>query len=37
MGDRGIPFSLLKKVMATSAQSDFRDISLAVLQKEGLS
>lgn len=30
MGDRKIPYRLLKRVMATCAQADFRDISLAV-------
>ncbi|MBI5197987.1 MAG: biopolymer transporter ExbD [Nitrospirae bacterium] len=34
MGDRQIPFVLLKKVMATGAQAQFRDISLAVMQKD---
>ena len=33
MGDRKIPFELLKKVMATGAQAQFRNISLAVIQK----
>ena len=30
MGDKGIPYSLLKKIMATCAQTDYRNISLAV-------
>lgn len=30
MGDQEIPYSLLKRVMTTCAQADFRDISLAV-------
>jgi len=30
MGDQKIPYRLLKRVMATCAQADFRDISLAV-------
>lgn len=30
MGDKNIPYSLLKRVMTTCAQADFRDISLAV-------
>ncbi|MDB6063119.1 MAG: polymerase subunit sigma-70 [Verrucomicrobiaceae bacterium] len=30
MGDQQIPYSLLKRVMTTCAQADFRDISLAV-------
>ena len=33
MGDRDIPYRLLKKVMATCTQSDYGQISLAVLQK----
>ncbi|MGI9272691.1 MAG: ExbD/TolR family protein [Woeseiaceae bacterium] len=33
MGDKEIPYKLLKKVMATCTQSDYGQISLAVLQK----
>ncbi len=33
MGDRDIPYRLLKKVMATCTASDYGKISLAVLQK----
>ena len=33
MGDRDIPYRLLKKVMATGTESDYGQISLAVLQK----
>ena len=33
MGDRDIPYRLLKKVMATCTKSDYGQISLAVLQK----
>jgi len=33
MGDKDIPYRLLKKVMATCAASDYGQISLAVLQK----
>ena len=33
MGDKEIPYRLLKKVMATCTASDFGQISLAVLQK----
>ena len=33
MGDREIPYSLLKKVMATCTQADYGQLSLAVLQK----
>lgn len=30
MGDRGTPYTLLKRIMSTCAQADYRDISLAV-------
>lgn len=33
MGDRDIPYGLLKKVMATCTESEYGRISLAVLQK----
>jgi biopolymer transport protein ExbD len=33
MGDREIPYHLLKKVMATATQAGYQRISLAVLQK----
>lgn len=33
MGDREIPYSLLKKVMATCTVADYGQLSLAVLQK----
>ena len=33
MGDKEIPYRLLKKVMATCTQSDYGRISLAVLQR----
>ena len=33
MGDKDIPYRLLKKVMATCTKSDYGQISLAVLQK----
>ncbi len=33
MGDKGIPYSLLKRVMATCAVSEYPHISLAVLQR----
>jgi biopolymer transport protein ExbD len=33
MGDKEIPYRLLKKVMATCAEAGFGRISLAVLQK----
>ena len=32
MGDKAIPYTLLKQVMATAADSGYRDISLAVNQ-----
>jgi biopolymer transport protein ExbD len=35
MGDREIPYRLLKKVLATCADADFGKLSLAVLQKAG--
>ncbi len=34
LGDRLIPFHLLKKIMATSAQAEYPSISLAVFQNE---
>jgi len=34
MGDKAIPFSLLKKVMATCTDAAYERISLAVVQKE---
>jgi biopolymer transport protein ExbD len=37
MGDKSIPFRLLKKVMITCTQAGFGRISLAVLQKPGRS
>ena len=33
MGDKEIPYRLLRKVMATAAQADFADVSFAVVQK----
>jgi len=35
MGDKGIPYSLLKRVMATCAASEYPHVSLAVLQRPG--
>jgi biopolymer transport protein ExbD len=35
MGDKDIPYSLLRKVMVTSARADFRDVAFAVRRKEG--
>ncbi len=34
MGDKGTPFSVLKRVMATATAADFGKVSLAVIQRE---
>lgn len=34
MGDKSIPYQVLKKIMATCTDADFGRVSLAVLQKE---
>lgn len=34
MGDKGIPYTLLKQVMSTAAATGYRDISLAVNQTQ---
>jgi biopolymer transport protein ExbD len=34
MGDKSLPYDVLKKVMATCTDADYGKISLAVLQKE---
>jgi biopolymer transport protein ExbD len=34
MGDRDIPYALLRKVMATAARADFNDVSFAVTKKD---
>jgi len=34
MGDKGTPFTVLKKVMATATASDYGKVSLAVIQRE---
>ncbi len=34
LGDRDVPYRVLKKVMATCTDSDYGQLSLAVLQKE---
>lgn len=34
MGDRTVPYSVLRKVMATCTSADFGKVSLAVLEKE---
>lgn len=33
MGDKDIPYTLLKKILATCSQTEYRDMSLAVLSK----
>jgi biopolymer transport protein TolR len=35
MGDKGTPFRLLKKVMATCTEADYTRVSLAVVQRGG--
>jgi biopolymer transport protein ExbD len=35
MGDKQIPYRLLKRIMLTGAAADYETISLAVLRKEG--
>jgi hypothetical protein len=35
MGDKDIPYSLLRKVMYTSARADYSDVAFAVRRKEG--
>ncbi len=37
MGDKDIPYRLLRKVMATAAQADYADVAFAVAQKVGKS
>jgi len=34
MGDQNIPYSLLRKVMYTSARANFSDVSFAVMRKD---
>ena len=34
MGDKEIPYRLLKKIMLTCAEQDFSNVSLAVVQKQ---
>jgi hypothetical protein len=33
MGDKGIPYRLLRKVMVTAARASYSDVSFAVTQK----
>jgi biopolymer transport protein TolR len=35
MGDKNIPYTVLKKVMATCTDADYGKVSLAVLEREG--
>lgn len=35
MGDKAIPYRLLRKVMVTCAQADFNEVSFAVLRRKG--
>ena len=35
MGDKNIPYAVLKKVMATCTDADYGKVSLAVLEREG--
>jgi biopolymer transport protein TolR len=35
MGDKSIPYSLLRKVMVTSASANFADVSFAVRKRDG--
>jgi biopolymer transport protein TolR len=35
MGDRHLPYDLLKKIMATCTQANYGKVSLAVLEREG--
>jgi biopolymer transport protein ExbD len=37
MGDKNIPYTVLKKVMATCTDSDYGKVSLAVLERDGTS
>ena len=37
MGDKGTPFAVLKRVMATATAADYGKVSLAVLQREVVS
>ena len=34
MGDRGVPYSILRKVMATCTDADYGKVSLAVIERE---
>ncbi len=35
MGDRDLPYDILKKIMATCTQANYGKVSLAVLEREG--
>ena len=34
LADKGIPYSMLKRIMATCSAADYRKVSLAVIEKE---
>lgn len=34
MGDRGVPYSVLRKIMATCTDADYGKVSLAVIERE---
>jgi hypothetical protein len=34
MGDKGTPFTVLKRVMATATAADYGKVSLAVIQRD---
>ena len=36
MGDRDLPYDVLKKIMATCTQANYGKVSLAVLEREGV-
>jgi biopolymer transport protein TolR len=35
MGDKGTPYSVLRKIMATCTDADYGKVSLAVVEREG--
>ncbi len=35
MGDKGTPFSVLKRIMATCTEAEYGKVSLAVMEREG--
>ena len=34
MGDRGVPYSVLRRIMATCTDADYGKVSLAVIERE---